>query len=86
MKGLGDNFYFRGVKNVEDDRFQYTFEEVYKDPMLHCPWYLTTGNHDWQQYEDENGELVGGNGTAQENVGKILIYFILLIQKNFKEN
>ena len=23
--------------------------------------YLTTGNHDWQQYEDENGDLKEGS-------------------------
>jgi len=42
----GDNFYHQGVKNVEDQRFQTTFEEIYNGQALEVPWYVTSGNHD----------------------------------------
>uniref|UniRef100_A0AC35GQF9 Tartrate-resistant acid phosphatase type 5 n=1 Tax=Panagrolaimus sp. PS1159 TaxID=55785 RepID=A0AC35GQF9_9BILA len=42
--GLGDNFYFSGVNNVEDRRFLKSFEIPYKD--LSLPWYMIAGNHD----------------------------------------
>ncbi|XP_070564011.1 tartrate-resistant acid phosphatase type 5-like isoform X2 [Ptychodera flava] len=43
---LGDNFYFDGVKNVDDKRFTATFEEVFLAESLQNPWYLCAGNHD----------------------------------------
>ena len=36
-----------------------------KAPNLQCPWYHTTGNHDWSTRVNDNGEIVGGNVTAQ---------------------
>lgn len=42
----GDNIYFTGVKNEFDQRFQETFENVYKGKALQKPWYLIAGNHD----------------------------------------
>lgn len=46
---LGDNFYFEGIPNSEDERFERTWENIYiKDkPSLQKPWYLVAGNHDW---------------------------------------
>eukprot|EP00794_Sanderia_malayensis_P019173 gene19173-21094_t len=44
--GLGDNFYFSGVKNVHDPRFQHTFEDVYNKKFHYVPWYVIAGNHD----------------------------------------
>lgn len=42
-----------------------TFEEVYSDARLHIPWYPTTGNHDWDTRPTLDGNIVGGNATAQ---------------------
>ncbi|XP_072539346.1 tartrate-resistant acid phosphatase type 5a isoform X2 [Salminus brasiliensis] len=43
---LGDNFYYRGVKSVDDPRFQDTFEKVYTAKSLNVPWFVVAGNHD----------------------------------------
>ena len=47
MLGLGDNFYYEGVKSVEDPRFFSTFEHVYTNHALKsATWYMIAGNHD----------------------------------------
>ncbi|GFS18108.1 tartrate-resistant acid phosphatase type 5 [Elysia marginata] len=46
---LGDNFYMKGVSNVDDMRFNATFEAVYTAKSLHIPWYIVAGNHDHLQ-------------------------------------
>ena len=54
---LGDNFYTQGVKNVDDTRFQHTFENVFTADSLQAPHFtfnVLAGNHDHN-----------GNVTAQ---------------------
>ena len=47
--GLGDNFYYTGVRNVDDARFHQTFELTYAAKSLDFPWYMIAGNHDHAQ-------------------------------------
>lgn len=46
VMNVGDNFYFNGVKNIFDPRFEDSFENVYDFPELLVPWYTIAGNHD----------------------------------------
>jgi len=43
---VGDNFYFNGVSDIFDTRFEASFEEIYDYPELLVPWYTIAGNHD----------------------------------------
>lgn len=43
---LGDNFYTYGVKDVDDSRFQDTYENVFTADSLQSRWYVVCGNHD----------------------------------------
>ena len=55
---IGDNFYWDGVKNLEDDRFENTFQKTFDQEKLpnlsNMPMFIQTGNHDYH-----------GNITAQ---------------------
>ncbi|XP_006012648.1 tartrate-resistant acid phosphatase type 5a [Latimeria chalumnae] len=44
---LGDNFYYHGVENMDDKRFEETFEDVFAaESLRNVPWYVLAGNHD----------------------------------------
>ncbi|HEY3250292.1 MAG TPA: tartrate-resistant acid phosphatase type 5 family protein [Ignavibacteria bacterium] len=45
---LGDNFYPAGVKSTKDKQWKTSFEDVYSDESLQCPWYICFGNHDYR--------------------------------------
>ena len=49
---IGDNFYFDGVENLEDIRFQRTFEDTFEKGKLsnldEMPIYVQSGNHDYR--------------------------------------
>ena len=44
---VGDNFYDAGVESVTDDHWKISYEDVYRAPSLHKPWYAIMGNHDY---------------------------------------
>lgn len=51
---LGDNFY----GNLQPDRFQPGFEEMYSKQHLNCPFYALLGNHDYgPQYDSKQGRV-----------------------------
>lgn len=43
---VGDNFYPKGVTSVTDTKWKSHFEDIYSDPALGVPWYVSLGNHD----------------------------------------
>lgn len=43
---LGDNFYERGVKSVDDPRFDNDFESLFDAKSFEIPFYACLGNHD----------------------------------------
>ncbi|KAK2183736.1 hypothetical protein NP493_297g00029 [Ridgeia piscesae] len=45
---LGDNFYFDGVKSVDDPRFTETYSRVFYQRSLAVDWYMVAGNHDYK--------------------------------------
>ncbi|CAF1299014.1 unnamed protein product [Rotaria sordida] len=42
---LGDNFYYDGIRAVNNSRFQNTFEHVFSVTSLQTSWYVLAGNH-----------------------------------------
>jgi len=43
---LGDNFYPKGVKSTDDERWRTEFEEPFGSPALAIPFHAVLGNHD----------------------------------------
>ncbi|VDN08450.1 unnamed protein product, partial [Thelazia callipaeda] len=59
----GDNIYFTGVTDEFDQRFQTSFERVYKGSALEKPWYLIAGNHD--HFGNISGEIAYTNQSQR---------------------
>ncbi|CAJ0833426.1 3939_t:CDS:2 [Entrophospora sp. SA101] len=58
---VGDSFYksnkddYQGVESVEDEKWNTTWLNIYKDKLSEIPWYSVAGNHDW--YNDINAQI-----------------------------
>ncbi|CAK5075792.1 unnamed protein product [Meloidogyne enterolobii] len=48
---VGDNFYFNGVSDIFDSRFEDSFEQVYDNENLLVPWYTIAGNHGFFKFK-----------------------------------
>lgn len=46
IASLGDNFYIRGISNVDDPQINETFEHVYGGSLATIPWKISLGDHD----------------------------------------
>lgn len=77
----GDNFYSKGITADEySNRFQTTFESVYKGDNLQTPWYVILGNHGMQMQPPAHKQIddftcrrstdYKGNVTAQIEYSK----------------
>jgi len=85
---VGDNFYDYGVNSTEDLYWKDDFEDVYSDPLLQVPWYITLGNHDYMgrveaqlQYSNKSPrwKLPDRNYTLVVNIdGTTKVTFIFL--------
>ncbi len=45
---VGDNFYPNGVQSTQDYQWISSFETIYTHHLLHEPWYVALGNHDYE--------------------------------------
>ena len=61
---LGDNFYSKGVKSVDDPQFKSKYEETFDSPSLQVPWYVCSGNHDY--YGGSKGIAAEASVVASE--------------------
>lgn len=42
----GDNYHGNGIASAGSPRWKTEYENIYNDPSLMVPWYVTLGNHD----------------------------------------
>src|SRR5690554_500997 len=45
---VGDNFYPNGVQSTRDYQWISSFENIYTHHLLHEPWFVALGNHDYE--------------------------------------
>ncbi len=64
---LGDNFYPKGVRSVDDPQWQYKFERLYAGKYLGgMPFFAVVGNHDAEGVVDAQLEYARGRfGSAR---------------------
>ncbi|WP_123985360.1 metallophosphoesterase [Taibaiella soli] len=85
---VGDNFYEDGVKDLQDEHWQLSYENVYKDLTKKCAWYVALGNHDYRgnvdaelQYHtvNPNWNMPARYYTFVKNISdKVKVRFIVL--------
>ncbi len=57
IASTGDNFYFLGVKSVDDKLWKKSFEDIYTgEHIKDVKWYVSLGNHDHYGNEDAQVE------------------------------
>jgi tartrate-resistant acid phosphatase type 5 len=54
---LGDNFYEKGVKSVDDPQWEKKFESMYNLPFLNVPFFASLGNHDYRTTGSPEAEV-----------------------------
>jgi len=82
---LGDNFYIRGVKNLEDPQFKESFVDVYRYGHLEeLPWQVSLGDHDHRGnvtamllWQNEKWQLPSPYYSFQYPVGKKHMEFLI---------
>jgi tartrate-resistant acid phosphatase type 5 len=42
----GDNYHGNGISSADSPRWQTEYENIYNNPSLMIPWFVTLGNHD----------------------------------------
>lgn len=45
---VGDNFYPTGIQSTQDPQWASSYENIYTHHLLHEPWYVALGNHDYE--------------------------------------
>jgi tartrate-resistant acid phosphatase type 5 len=71
---LGDNFYDHGVKDVDDQRFKSTFEDVFTAKSLFTPWHVLAGNHD--HYGNASAEVAYSAKSERWNFPSFYYTFV----------
>lgn len=60
---VGDNFYYWGVFNVSDERFNEDYEDVFTEQSTMVKWYSVLGNHDYGWNPQAQVEYVSPNNN-----------------------
>lgn len=81
---LGDHFYPNGVTSSYDQRFKWTYEDIYlHGKVKYTPWFLTLGNHD-HRYGNGYHQIEYGNRTNMWNLPDYFYEFVVIIEPNLE--